>query len=323
MVAFAAGRSAGELELEWHAPRSCPEDARLRRWIDDYREGTGSVAGVAVDATAARKRAGWVITLELAGAGTVKRRVLPPQSTCEGATRAGAFIIALALDPMVEAGQSAQTSARDLVMPPRPFAAPPLHDWVSQPEMTAEPIELPPRRAEPAPTKPLRGSVHGLVGVAWGAIPGVALLAGGGASLLWERVFVRGSVHATAPQRLWFDDLPPANVEFRHYAIGLGAGPRWTVHEHIDVELGLGFELGELRARPHELARAQAVRMPWAAWRLESGLNIVPARWLAFGVRARLLGPLIRPRYRLSGHTVHQPGLAALAGVFFLEGRFP
>jgi hypothetical protein len=131
------------LDLHWSAPEACPDDASLQARVDALL-GTNRAPGLKAALKVEAQRSGYKLTLYLDGDGIRGSRTLTG-SDCAALAEAGAWLVALAIDPGLSlspalapaapaAPEATPAPAQPLPVPARPTVPPAASarasDWV-------------------------------------------------------------------------------------------------------------------------------------------------------------------------------------------------
>jgi hypothetical protein len=147
-LAPALAHARGGLALDWHAPEECPSAQTVQSMVADFL-GTDPASVRELGASASVERDAqnryWLL-LRIDNAGQQTERSLSDPD-CTTLARASALLIAIAIDPEVEARVAAQPPVVPPAAPP-PVAPPPV---APPPKSNVAPPAAPPREAaEPA-----------------------------------------------------------------------------------------------------------------------------------------------------------------------------
>lgn len=175
-----AAFAAAPAELEWRAPRGCPNKERVLSEVSRLVATTPTEPLRARAVVSRRGRGSYEVVLELAGAAQGVRTLRA--RTCESVARATALIIALAIDPQAAAVVSEEPAE------PAPPAPPPPEPAPAAPATAERPSAVP-----TSPTPRSAVAPHGLAFLGFlgekALLPRLAPGAELGAGLAWR--FVR------------------------------------------------------------------------------------------------------------------------------------
>lgn len=290
---------APAVELRWHAPPGCPDEAAVSAKLHAYlgeADAAAKSSKVAADVRALADGT-WELTLAFDdGAGEPR---LLTNATCEGLAEAAVVVVAIAVAP-----------APDPATTPEPALEP-------EPPTTVAPPPAPVDRANPAPPRGGRGPGRaarpvGLTlgiggGIALGTIPfGFALAPSIAATGLQWRVGLAASWATRRQLRL--PDLPASGSDLVQWAIGPEACWLAPVRPFLAVPLCGGFELGQVIATPVGLANGQRRQSLWASavvtaalrFRLNArlALFLAPAAVITLSPTTVLVGGASEPLFR-------------------------
>jgi hypothetical protein len=273
-LALAAPPAPSDLDIEWDAPRDCPDASEVRARIDELADpGGGRRSGATVQAQVHQEGERWILELTLDVPEGRARRSLDGAS-CEVVADAAALIVAVMLDP--------QTVLEDLERAPEPVPEP-------APKIAPEPEPAP--KTSPAPKQPRARKVRGILGIAgtgtFGALPrfGGGLLATAGI----DSRYVRAEAITTydAPQLRLVDAEARAGAVFDLWTAGVrGCGLARV--QTLVIPVCAGVELGALRARGEGLEVRRRVNLLHARATVGAGLSWAATRWLE--LRAEVAG---------------------------------
>lgn len=332
--------------IVWDAPPECPGVDVLRAEVA-RRIGADAAATVAQVRVRVERRAdGWHLAVTLTDDSLALERSLKTES-CEAATRAAAFIVAIAIDPAAGGPEAAPGPTPPALVPepappaPAPPAPPapaprrpaiepasPLTGAVTPAPAVAPAIE--PGADEPAPRPSVRrrapqGLLHLGPGLQVGMAPvGAGLAAAGG--LLWPRLRLALGYVRWFPTRLPASTNPGLGGELSVHAANLRVGPVLRAGP-LEFPLHLGLELGVLRAE----GRGGDVNFTrhglWGAATVGAGLAWAPRALRGHGalvLAGELALALHRPQLVFNDDIlVHRIGAAAFRGQLMVEARFP
>lgn len=321
-----------EPAISWHAPESCPDATYVRERVGEQ------LRGVEVEPIDVRARvfspteagARWHMQITIGEDG---ERELQAES-CAALADAAAVMIAISVNATVEERNAAVPEPPPVAEPARstePSTAP-----APAPEPTAEPpstarIEAaaplrPPSPAGPsrrawAPPRAVLGVTTGLHGV---GLPAIGAGVGGFAGVRWGplRVAVTGT-HWIGRERAVVDEITAT------YRLGTGGLDLCGVLAlgRIPAQLELlgcvQAEAGVLRAQGHRASPSRTLRDPWVAVGGGAGALWAPRSWLAVGVRADVVAPLLRREFVIGDLPAGAVGPVDARGTLVVELRFP
>jgi len=310
------------ITLHWRAPTGCPEQAAVRRRVDELIAGASLgrplVADVAVTGGDDRYHVDMRLTDE---AGRGERRL--DASTCEELAEATALIVALAYAPETvaanrahaEEGGGSSDDGRDasagdqgggpteniLPLPPV-MPAPPVPPAAPSPRFTG-PARMPPPPPRVAST---RFTIAPLIGVELGALPDPATLLGGEVALRLDPFEIRARGTYALPVR---ETLPTrdAGGDFDRWTVGpaICLAP-WRTRRATEGAFGglrlgtcLGLELGSMRGRGFGVRNPDEGSALWLAPDAEGHLGLTLFRWLELDLALAAVIPLRRPEFVL------------------------
>jgi len=322
--------------IEWAAPETCPKSVFVER-VHAYLD-----QGMPLDAKVIRARARvedrtrlWHLDLEIERDDGTSRREFSAQ-TCETVADAGAFVLAVAIEPGV----------KDRHHEPVVVKVPAVMGEVPQPrEPPAE--EEPPQRAEPPapapapePTDALEPAPPGPTVSSRRKLPRLRLsLAVLGGVDLFAMPGVGGQMRILAgvKGRHWRSDLfgdyrfatekhasidPEAGGRFTRWAVGARGCGLPVDMQNIQLPLCAGIEAGQVIGRGIglNLDPAKTSSLAWVAPAAAAGLWWLPIDWLGLGVELGLSVPLLRHDFGVDGiedpvHTLGPVAFSPLAGI--------
>jgi len=312
--------------IAWDVPAGCPDVGVLQAEVVRLIGADAPMKVADIRARVERRDDGWHLVVLLTVEGRALERTLTTDS-CEAATRAAAFIVAIAIDP----------AAGGLDPAPAPEPGPVEPDLVPTAGPTSVPVDTP---AEPAPTERPPGTLddrptrprltpRGLLqlgpGLQVGMMPvGVGLAAAFG--LLWPRLRVALGYARWFPTRVPVPTRPGLLSELSAHAATLRAGPVLRAGP-LEVPLYLGVELGALRTAGIGADVNFTRRGLWGAAIAGAGVGWAPRALRGHGaliLAAELAIALHRPRLVFNEDIeAYRIGLAAFRGYFLVEARFP
>jgi hypothetical protein len=320
------------------ASPECPDQAYVRRAVDQLLGGDGPAPAARVEARAHVSHAGqWQVKLTIVRDGTTGERAIE-SSSCRSLADATALIVALTIDPErvaanrptpnpggADAGSTAPPApatepgtpdAAVTTPPPPPAPAlppppPPPPALTPPPPPTPTPTPAPPPNSPPFPPSSvaLLASFAGDIGTLPQPAPGLAL----GAALLFRTFRVEGYGAFWPSQTAHAPTAPTFGGDVSLADGGIRAC--WLpVHGRLELAACPGLELGDLHGQgkgvrspaPNDGVWFAATALARATWRLAPSFGV----FLDLG----LVIPFIRDQFALDQiGTIHQAG--------FVEGR--
>lgn len=276
VLAVLAGGSAeaGELDLEWRAPKGCPELEQVAARVVAAADGAELAAvHVVVDVERAGKR--WRATLAIGE----ERRVLAG-ATCNEVSSAAALVIGLAL----------RQAHEDIVEPPAEEVPPRLRP-AAEPSVDVLRME----RAEPArSTVQFAGAAE--AGAEIGTLPQVAVVVSGAAGVARDHLALwLGASYATSAAPAEADGLFTSARVSRVAATGRLCA---TVHA---LSVCAGGEVGRLAATVASPDDRDAGAGLWVSAAAGAGLAVPLGRMVEVGLATDLVLPLAYPRFSVNG----------------------
>jgi hypothetical protein len=280
------------VRLEWDVPEGCPPRTGLRERIEHHlgRPLTDVPPGRVFASTRIEQRDDdryWARIDLRTPSGSGDREV--DADTCEELTDGVAIVISLAIDTWLE------SQAQEPEPEPEP-------EPESEPEPEPVPVPDPAPAPDPTPTPEpprLMGTLALRPGISVGALPvgaNAALSIGvAGPHLRLGMV----AAHAFS-RRARFDEEPAVGVDMRLYTVGIEAGYAFTwTRPRVGLELPVrgGFELGPLVGRGAGVDSPGTARPLWLAATAGAGFAVAPERWIAVGIQAEAVVPLVRPAF--------------------------
>jgi hypothetical protein len=314
--------AASKFELQWHAPEGCPDRSQALAAVAlqlDRSVGAPSDPSVRADVTIEQREGSWRAQLELVVDGTGGTRELHGES-CDTLASAVAFVVASTIDPNVtlrETNFATLPNAYELWLARQsPRLRDPLPLRVDASMMTHTT-----RLAPPSRSPRLRVAIGASAVLAVGPLPGVAGGILGTLALLHRRFRVELGTTFLPAKTARFDAQPDAGGELRLVAADLRACPRWQ-WQSLGLDACAGLEAGVLHGRGFGIDEPATTRQPWLAAMLGPRLSYAPIRWLAIGLGAELLVPIVRPTFGVDNvGRLHRPLPAGFLGTLGLEGR--
>lgn len=317
------------VELRWAAPDGCPPVTVLREQIEHHlgrpldEVPPGRVfAGARVQR---RADARYWAEIELRTPSGVGRREVDAD-TCAQLTEGVAIVVSLAIDTWLES-QTAPEVAPDPDPEPAPEPVPRPRPPPSSVPPPAEPAETAVSAPARAPRPPARvdSTIALRPGLGVGTLPFGAstALALGLAGPHWRLAMV-GAHHFT--RRARFEQAPGVGVDMRLYTIGVESGYAftWSLGDlGLELPVRAGIEMGPLVGRGVGVQTPTTARPLWLAGGLGAGLAVVPTRWIAIGLQADAVLPLLRPAFDVEPlGVVHRVGSAGFRACAAVELRF-
>lgn len=316
---------ASRFELSWTAPQGCPDRTQIAAALAlqlDRPPGGPNDPSVRARIVITEREAGWHAQVELVVDGSGGTRELHGES-CETLASAVAFVVASTIDPSVI------LRITDFATLPNAYDL-----WLArQHPRLRDPAPLRPDAAmiptRPRTTAPRSRATRLRVGIgasailAVGPLPGVAGGILGSLALLHRRVRIElGAVFLPA-KVAHFDTRPDAGGELRMLAADLRACPRWG-YRKIGLDACVGMQAGALRGRGTGIDEPAVTRQPWLAVTAGPRLSYAPIRWLAIGLGADLLVPIVRPAFGVENvGRLWRPLPAGFLGMLGVEARLP
>jgi hypothetical protein len=336
ILAVALRLAPDELAIAWEAPASCPDAAYLRaRIVEQLR-------GVEVEATKVEARvsapaapgAPWHLWIAIGDEG---RRELEGES-CTALADAAAVMVAISLNAAVEADDlgipepppaeapavptepGPSTDAVAVDPSPEPFATPPEDDGTPAPvarTLTPEP-PAGPRWQPPRAVLGISPGVHAV------GLPAPGAQLGGRVGVRWGPLSAALSgTHFFRRERSVIDEvaasyqLTTGGLELCGVLVlgrGLAAFESFACAE---------AEAGRLRAEGLRAASPQVQRHPWVGVGGAAGAVWLARPWLALGLRADVVAPLLGRRFVVGDVSAGEVGPVDVRGALVLEVRVP
>lgn len=334
ILAVALRLAPGDVAIAWEAPEGCPDAAYVRGRIAEQ------LRGVEVEAARVRARvsapegsgAAWRLWIAIGDEG---ERELEAES-CTALADAAAVMVAISLNASVPGEEGGV---------PEPPVVEAADEAVDEPERGAEavaeepslePIAAP---SEPAPDAaagpstpersagPRRWRAAAVLGVAVGAhgvglpVPGAQL--GGRVGVRWGPLVVALSgMHSFRRERPVVGDVA---ASYQLTTGGLELCGVLALGRRVAIE---GFacaeaEVGRLRAEGLRAVSPQVQRHPWVGVGGGGGAAWVARPWLAVGLRADLVAPLLGRRFVVGDASAGEVGPVDVRGALVLEFRVP
>ncbi|MCY1061209.1 hypothetical protein [Nannocystis sp. SCPEA4] len=353
-VAAPSPPPARGVELRWDAPSTCPDEAALRRQVEDIlgapldapRPRPLSIVAVIRDDAGTRSLRIFTVTAE-----GLRERALRYDRDCALLTRAAAVLIAITIDP-TSIGRvdpevlafldrppdpaaatapepvTASTTAPEAPLEPAAVEPPPVAPVADPPSSPPPPeppgtVEAPPEPAQMRPRWRPRGAARVTGGLGFGDLPAAGGGLGGAAALVFRhlRLELTAELWPLRQARIAGTD---SGADFMLWTVG----PRvcGVVHPHRLVELPLcaGVEAGRVRVANVRLENGRDNRIRWFAVVLAPSLAVVPLRRLAVWFSPELIVPTTRPTFVVEDRgPLHRPGPVALRFMLGVELRFP
>lgn len=344
-VAAPARPTKNTIEVRWHAPPTCPDEASVRAAIERL---VGRPLAKIRDrrlsliATVYPAGAEWSLTIYTVAADGTQERTLRYSHGCALLAEAAAVLIAMTIDPQVlgrldaatlklvtEAPEASPEAPADPPADPpapvpTPTAEPPLGPSPAPPVAPVATVANPAASTPPGPRIKSRGAVRLAGSLGWGDLPSI----GGGLGL--ALALRRGRFQAEISGGGWFLrsvklDLPGSSgAMFDLWSLGARAGYVARAGRRLEVPLLLGLEAGQIHVRGVRLVEAGNDRTPWVAVVFSPGLSIVVHKLLAVVIGLDLVVPATRPRFVVENvGEIFRPSPIGLRGTLGLEFRFP
>jgi len=276
---------SADIDLRWHAPSECPEEAYVRAAVERLAARPLATPGgrwVPVRIEAAPEARGWAVRIAIGnladGAPPHERRI--EGRTCAEVADAAAVAVAIAIVPAPS--------------PPPPPAPPAAPEPVAP--AGADRVELPPA----APTTRLRPSLRVAGGADFASLPApsfggeVAVALGFGAD--------RVDVHASA----WLPEeaavAADAMASGRIWLVAAGARYcRALLQRAVELDGCAGLEAGALLGRSYGVTQPASGASPWVAPALGAAAVWHLGRRLSMRLALEGLAPLERKTFEIDG----------------------
>lgn len=341
------------VELDWQAPRGCPEaehvEATIGRFVGQplAASRTSASASTRVRAVVRARAEGFEVELWTRNGAAEERRTFAAPG-CEVLADATALIVAVALRPVDAAAISSTTRASEAVRDPGPSVVPPGPTPTSTPTPTPTPPPTPPPtmvapqlRSPAAPAAPPRpseahppadaqrrtlgGALAITMGPGLGVLPGVAAQLSAALALRGRRWRAEAGGSYWFPRTAGTPDQPTVEI-------GLSSGMLrgcWVAgRSRLELPVCAGAELGAMRGRgqgPGVLSKTS--RSLWAAAHAGPGLTWRLRSWVALRLSVDAIVMLRQPGFdvRVAGeplelHRTPPVGGRATVGI---ELRWP
>jgi len=260
----------GSFSLSWQAPAECPDEARVRRAVEQLLgEGPPPPANVSARAVVEHTASGhWNVRLTTVRDGMTGERVVESES-CQSLADATALILALTIDPSRVAARapgaasapasstvaSAAPSASAAAPAPASASALPTAPPTASPTPATTSVPAPPSAPPPeaAPTRPGASgptlvALFAQVGGDLGTLPRAAYAVGGGAALTFGSFRVEGYGTYLPQQAAHPVAFPNLGTNIHLLAGGL-RGCFLPLHGSVEAGGCVGLELGDLRGQ--------------------------------------------------------------------------
>lgn len=291
------------VDLRWDAPGGCPDEAELRRKIDEILGGSLALPrSRAPSVIAVVRDEGETLSLRVftVGEAGIRERALRYDRDCDLLTRAAAVVIAITIDPasigrlspealtLLEPGAPQEPGSIPLSVPVAE-RAPAEASRETRAEVRPEP-QTAPRRSPPVPAsrppRAARGSFRVLGGLGLGDLPGAGGGVSGAAALVFRHLRLELVASLWPARRL---RLAGADADRGADFLLWSLGPRLcgVLHPHrlLEVPLCAGFEAGRVHVEAIGLDINRRARVTTVAGVFAPALVIVPlprmALWLA------------------------------------------
>lgn len=330
ILAVALRLAPDEVAIAWEAPEECPDVAHVRARIAEQ------LGGVEVEAARVRARvsapdrsgAAWRLRIAIGDEG---ERQLEAQS-CAALADAAVVMVAISLNA---SASTAGGSVPELPPVVEPAVGPVAVVEEPSPEPSLEPIAVPreavpdPAASSSAPESTVgRWQPAAVIGLAVGGhgvgLPAPGALIGGRVGVRWgPLVVVLVGMHALRRERSVVDEVA-ASYQLTTGGLELG-GVRALGRGGPAIE---GFvcaeaEVGGLRAEGLRAVAPQVQWHPWVGVGGAVGAVWVARPWLAVGLRADLVAPLLGRQFVVGEASAGELGPVDARGALVLEFRAP
>lgn len=330
LVALLADR--GPVELQWHAPATCPDGAHVAARIDALlgssdAQAPATIAVVDVSETAGRFSA----LVRLGGAAGSTTRTIDG-AACATVADAVALVVAVHVD-VLAVGDATELDAARAPDVPEPRGTTPRGDPAPRDPAITTPRVRPAAPARPAATPPrarpaIRGALRVGGAASFRALPGIAApVVGLGGALLIGRARVQLDLgwQLERTHRLPAPD-DEAGTDIGLLAATLRGG--WVPRVRtVEFPLLAGVELGDMTARGFGLSGARRQHGAWVAALVGAGVAWVPLRSFALVLDPAVVFGLARQRFGVGdGGTVREVYRAKAVGArigIAIEVRLP
>lgn len=336
MVGEETSPSAVAVELDWQAPRGCPDaahvEATLARLVGQpIASGRAGIEATRARAVVRAEAAGFVVELDTRhGAAAEHRTFAAPR--CDALADATALILAVALRPLEAAAASSTEPATDplpSVVPPTPSVVPPRRrstPAAAAPEPRAFEAASP-TAAPPEPTRPraIGGALAVMAGPGLGPLPGVAAQLAAVLALRGRRWRVEAGGAYWFPRTTGPSGGPSVTI-----GLGSGSVRGCYVFARSRLELPVcgGAEAGAMRGRGQGTGvLSKTSRSLWAAASAGPGLTWRLGSWVALRLSVDAIVALRQPAFdlRIAGERVELHRAAPVGGraALGIELRWP
>lgn len=337
------------IEVRWHAPPTCPDEASVRAAIErlvgrrlaEIRDRRLSLIATVIPAGT-----DWSLTIYTVTADGTQERTLRYSHGCALLADAAAVLIAMTIDPQVlgrldaatlklvteapEASPGAAPTPPSLAPTPTAESPSPTPAPVAPVTSTPPPVAPTPPPITSAPATPPRprseprGAVRLASSLGWGDLPSI----GGGLGL--ALALRLGRFQAELGGGGWFLRSVKLNLPgssgaiFDLWSLSARAGYVVRAGRRLEVPLLLGLEAGQIHVRGVRLVDAGSDRTPWVAVLVSPGLSIAVHKFVAVVIGLDLIVPATRPRFVVDNvGEIFRPSPIGLRGSLGLEVRFP
>lgn len=298
---------AGAVELDWQAPRGCPEEGDVEATIarlvgHPIASGRGAEPSTQVRAVVRTRAERFEVELHTRHGAAEEHRTFAA-ARCDALADATALIVAVALQPLEMATGPSPPAASAAVLDPAPSVVPPAPTMVAPrqrpPAAAAVPTARAPEAAVPEAVRAraVGGGLAVTVGPAVGVLPGVAAQLAAVLALRGPHWRVEAGGAYWFPRTASSADRPTVEV-------GLGSGIMrgCYVFARTRLELPLcgGAELGAMRGRGQGAGvLARTSRSLWAAAHAGPGLSWRLGPWAAVRLTVDAIVALQQPGFDL------------------------
>jgi hypothetical protein len=331
LLAVALLLAPEQVAITWDAPATCPDAEYLRERIAQHLRGVEVEAAVvrAQVLAPAGEGAPWRLRIAIGDEG---QRELEGAS-CAALADAAAVMVAISLNAAV-AGDDADVpeppvpAPTDDVPPAQPAAEMVEAATLDPPEpLATRPSAAPSTSPEPA-SRPRRSPPQAVLGVTTG-VHGVGLPAPG--AQLGGRVGLRwGPLSAAVTGTHWFRRERPvvgdiaASYQLTTGGLDLcGVLPLGRDPAAFELLACVEAEAGVLRAEGLRASPSRIQHHPWAAVGGGAGAAWIARSWLAVGLRANIVAPVIGRRFFVGDVSAGAVGPVDARGTLVLELRLP
>jgi hypothetical protein len=296
VLAARAGRAEGLVGVSWEAPAPCPDEAAVKKAVDQWLSEPMSDADLRTIHVVARVKphpSGFVLDLSFESKSGSGHETLVAVR-CETLADIVSLKIALAVDPegIVESAEPARESKT-----PRPIR------------------KKPPTRLEYA--------VRATAGAGFGPVPGVGPAASLSGSVIWRTARLELGAGYFFPEIARYDSTPEVGATFSLASASLRACavPRLDA---VEIPTCAGVEAGVLRGTGFGIETVETADRPWVAFVLGPAVAVPLSEQLFLWLEGDLVLGVVRP----AGYGVRNlgplygPEIGAARGWAGLEVRF-